>query len=67
MPAFAWWDGQPPVEHRLEPCLATAAVVLGRRGLVLGEAERTALRGLFAASAAERRRRPAEAGPAAGR
>jgi UDP-N-acetylglucosamine diphosphorylase / glucose-1-phosphate thymidylyltransferase / UDP-N-acetylgalactosamine diphosphorylase / glucosamine-1-phosphate N-acetyltransferase / galactosamine-1-phosphate N-acetyltransferase len=54
VPAFAWWDGQRTVEHRLEPCLATAAVVLGRRGLVLGDAETTALRELFAASAAER-------------
>jgi UDP-N-acetylglucosamine diphosphorylase/glucosamine-1-phosphate N-acetyltransferase len=54
VPAFAWWDGRRTVEHRLEPCLATAAVVLGRRGLVLGDAERSALRDLFAASAAER-------------
>jgi len=54
LPAFAWWDGQRTVEHRLEPCLATAAVVVGRRGLELGEAERTALRELFAASSTER-------------
>jgi UDP-N-acetylglucosamine diphosphorylase/glucosamine-1-phosphate N-acetyltransferase len=54
VPAFAWWDGCRVLEHRLDPCLATAAVVLGRRGLVLGEAERSALRELFAAGAAER-------------
>ncbi len=66
VPAFAWWDGQCLVEHRLEPCLDTAATVLGRRGLVLGEAERTALRELFAASAAERTA-AIGAGPVAGR
>jgi UDP-N-acetylglucosamine diphosphorylase / glucose-1-phosphate thymidylyltransferase / UDP-N-acetylgalactosamine diphosphorylase / glucosamine-1-phosphate N-acetyltransferase / galactosamine-1-phosphate N-acetyltransferase len=54
VPAFAWWDGRRTLDHRLEPCLATAAVVLGRRGLVLGEAEQAALRELFASSAAER-------------
>ena len=66
VPAFAWWDGRRTVEHRLEPCLATAAVVLGRRGLVLGEADQAALRGLFAAGAAERAA-AIGADPAAGR
>lgn len=66
VPAFAWWDGRRTVEHRLEPCLATAAVVLGRRGLVLGEAERAALREVFADGAAERAEMVG-ADPAAGR
>jgi UDP-N-acetylglucosamine diphosphorylase / glucose-1-phosphate thymidylyltransferase / UDP-N-acetylgalactosamine diphosphorylase / glucosamine-1-phosphate N-acetyltransferase / galactosamine-1-phosphate N-acetyltransferase len=66
LPAFAWWDGRRTVEHRLEPCLATAAVVVGRRGLELGEAERTALRELFAASSTERAAAVA-AGSSAGR
>ena len=55
----------PAFEHRLEPCLATAAVVLGRRGLVLGDAETAALRELFAASAAERAATVGGAGPVA--
>ena len=57
VPAFAWWDGERTVEHRLAAFLGTAATVMGRRGVKLGSAEDAALRALFAASASEREAR----------
>ncbi len=56
VPAFAWWDGERTVEHRLEAFLATAAVAMGRRGVTLGPADQALLRALFAESAPERER-----------
>lgn len=52
--SFAWWDGERTSEHDLERCIATARIVLGRRGRVLGPGEEAALRGLFASTARER-------------
>ena len=57
LPAFSWWDGERTVEHRLEAFLETAAVAMGRRGVTLQAADAALLRGLFAASAGERKRR----------
>jgi UDP-N-acetylglucosamine diphosphorylase/glucosamine-1-phosphate N-acetyltransferase len=54
LPAFSWWDGVRIVEHRLEAFLKTAAVVAGRRGLVLGAVDKALLQALFTASASER-------------
>jgi UDP-N-acetylglucosamine diphosphorylase/glucosamine-1-phosphate N-acetyltransferase len=68
-PAFAWWDGARTAEYRLQEFLASAAVVLGRRGLDLREGDAALLRALHAASAAERAERIAAEGargPAAG-
>ena len=56
LPAFAWWDGERTVEHRLEAFLATASVAMGRRGVTLGPADQALLRALFAESAPERER-----------
>jgi len=68
VPAFSWWDGARTVEHRLEAFLETAAVAMGRRGVTLQDADAALLRGLFAASAAERTSRIAgESGVRSGR
>ncbi len=56
VPAFAWWDGERTVEHRLEAFLGTAGVAMGRRGVTLGAADQALLRALFADSASERER-----------
>lgn len=54
VPAFAWWDGERPGEHRLEAFLATARTAMGRRGRDLTPADEQLLRALFAATAGER-------------
>lgn len=55
VPAFAWWDGEASVEHEVERMVATARVVLSRRGQALTPAAEAALRALHAATAGERR------------
>ena len=68
LPAFAWWDGARTVEHRLDAFLETAAVAMRRRGVALQAPDEALLRGLFAASAAERQQRLAgEGGTGGGR
>jgi UDP-N-acetylglucosamine diphosphorylase/glucosamine-1-phosphate N-acetyltransferase len=68
LPAFAWWDGERTLEHRLEAFLETAAVAMGRRGVTLQAADAALLRGLFSASRDERESRvAAEAAARAGR
>jgi len=54
VPSFSWWDGERTIEHRLDPFLRTAAVVMGRRGFELGASERVLLSALFDATAPER-------------
>ena len=57
LPAFSWWDGERTVEHRIEAFLETAAVAMSRRGVTLQPADAVLLRGVFAASTAEREHR----------
>lgn len=52
--AFAWWDGERVVEHRLEPFLDTARHVFTRRGRELEAADEQLLARLFDATRAER-------------
>ena len=54
VPAFAWWDGQRFDEHRLDAVLATARIVMARRGRELGSADEELLRALFEATTGER-------------
>jgi len=54
VPSFVWGLGAGAREHELERCLQTAERVTARRGVALSEPQRTALRGAFAVSAAER-------------
>ncbi len=55
LPAFAWWDGESTVDHDLTKFLATARIVLSRRGRTLQPADEAASRALFASTASERR------------
>jgi UDP-N-acetylglucosamine diphosphorylase/glucosamine-1-phosphate N-acetyltransferase len=55
LPAFSWWDGEHVAEYQLDKFLATARVAMGRRGRELTAADESALRGLFDATAKERR------------
>lgn len=55
LPAFSWWDGERAVEYQLDKFLATARVAMSRRGRDLTAADESALRGLFDATAGERR------------
>ncbi|MBI5709487.1 MAG: hypothetical protein HZC42_04170 [Candidatus Eisenbacteria bacterium] len=54
VPAFAWWDGERAVEHRLEAFLETARRAMRRRDVELTEAHACLLSAAFAGSAAER-------------
>lgn len=54
--SFAWWDGRAEAEHEFGRFLATARIAFSRRGRELGPADEEALRALFDATAAERRR-----------
>jgi len=54
LPAFAWWDGERTVEHRLEKFLETAAIAMGRRGSALRPEDGEVLSMLFRSSAPER-------------
>jgi UDP-N-acetylglucosamine diphosphorylase / glucose-1-phosphate thymidylyltransferase / UDP-N-acetylgalactosamine diphosphorylase / glucosamine-1-phosphate N-acetyltransferase / galactosamine-1-phosphate N-acetyltransferase len=54
VPPFSWWDGTRAIEHRFDPFLKTARVVMSRRDHVLSPLEEALLRTLFASSAAER-------------
>ncbi len=56
LPAFAWWDGERIVEHRLDRFLETARVAMSRRGRALGPADEAALRVLHEATRFERAR-----------
>lgn len=55
LPAFSWWDGERAAEYEFDKFLATARIAMGRRGRDLHPAQEEALRGLFAATADERR------------
>lgn len=55
VPAFAWWDGERVVEHRLEAFLETARIAASRRGRTLTSAEQAMIGSLHAASAKELR------------
>jgi UDP-N-acetylglucosamine diphosphorylase/glucosamine-1-phosphate N-acetyltransferase len=55
LPAFSWWDGERVAEYQLDKFLATARVAMSRRGRELTVADESALRGLFDATAKERR------------
>ena len=65
VPAFTWWDGERPIEHRFDRFLETAKVAMARRGRPLDPADQAALEALFAATRGERLgRESALAGPA---
>jgi hypothetical protein len=55
VPAFAWWDGERTIEHRVDAFLATAKTSAGRRGHEPSEAETEAHRRLWHATREERR------------
>ncbi|MFN8587762.1 MAG: putative sugar nucleotidyl transferase [Candidatus Eisenbacteria bacterium] len=55
VPAFAWWDGERAVDHRLEKFTGTARIALSRRSRTFGPAEEAACAELFASTADERR------------
>lgn len=57
LPAFSWGGEGRLEEHALERALATAAIVMPRRGARLDEGQEAAIRALFARSAAARRAR----------
>lgn len=52
--AFAWWDGERAVEHRLDEFLDTARIAMSRRGRSLETADERVLRAIFEASRQER-------------
>lgn len=55
LPSFAWWDGRSLATHELERFLATARIVLSRRGRELDPGTEAALRAHFDSTSAERR------------
>jgi UDP-N-acetylglucosamine diphosphorylase / glucose-1-phosphate thymidylyltransferase / UDP-N-acetylgalactosamine diphosphorylase / glucosamine-1-phosphate N-acetyltransferase / galactosamine-1-phosphate N-acetyltransferase len=55
LPCFSWGGADGLVTHDIDRCIATAAVVLARRGSVLDDAERALLRETFDRTAAQRR------------
>ena len=65
VPDFAWGGAAGFATHQLPKALATAELVMARRGLTLSEAARTSLTAVFEATAALRRweTKPTHASP----
>jgi len=57
VPPFGWWDGERMREHEFDKFLATARVVMSRRGETLTDSAAEALRHCFESSKRERRAR----------